>query len=79
MKSVKTVKPLAVPEPCVIDELPEVVTVFDYLGFVYCDPSATLRGHPTDFECDRDVFDITTGCRWTVGVAGINRVAGVLS
>jgi hypothetical protein len=41
-KKIPVVKPLKVPEPCVIDELPEVVTVVDRFSVVYCSSTVTL-------------------------------------
>ena len=47
--------PLPIPEPCVIDELPEVVTVVDTYGVCLAEPCAS-------FCQDSDtLFD----CRWT--------------
>ena len=42
-KKIPVVKPLKVPEPCVIDELPEVVTVVDRWGMVWCHPDVMLN------------------------------------
>ena len=38
----KTVKPLKVPEPCIIDELPEVVTVVDSISPIWCTPDVVM-------------------------------------
>lgn len=57
-KMIPVVKPLKVPEPCVIDELPEVVTVVDGLGVIQCGHTATLAE-----RANHDIFEINS-CRW---------------
>jgi hypothetical protein len=74
-RKIPVVKPLAAPEPCVIDELPEVVTVVDDIGVIHCGPTATLASRG-----DRDIFE-TSSCRWEiaewVSANAIRYVAGV--
>jgi hypothetical protein len=41
-KKIPVVKPLAVPKPCVIDELPEVVTCVDRFCVAYCTPDVEM-------------------------------------
>jgi hypothetical protein len=66
----KTVKPLKVPEPCVIDELPEVVTAVDSVGAIVCTPDVTVDadGHIQNPIERWFVFVSAEGVRYVAGV-----------
>jgi hypothetical protein len=69
-KCIPWTQPLAVPEPCEIEKLPEIVTVVDDTGIVRCSPEATLNCF--------GVLDLDS-CRWctTVNPYRMRYVAGL--
>ena len=67
---IPVVQPLAVPEPCVIDELPEVVTVVEEISLIWCTPDVVTdrHGHVTNPLLRWVCVDSVDEIRYVAGV-----------